>query len=302
MNIDHLYQVERIVVDGEAPIEGYGSLPGGSAANTIYALAKLGVRSGFIGAVGDDEIGKTLIEDFQSVGVNTSHIKVKKGAKTGSVLCLSDKQGRRSLYVLPGANSLLTADDIDLNYVNQARILHLSSFVHHHQFELQREILTNLQPSVKVSFAPGALYAAKGFHHLSPLLKRTHFLFINHSELNQLTGEGFALGAKNCLEQGCEIIVVTFGGTPAAYILSRKGEYVVESKLEQESVVDTTGAGDAFAAGFLYGFLKGKDLKQCGLLGDIMARFCIAKIGAREGLPSLAELSQEYLQFYGQSL
>ena len=278
-------------------MEEFNSFPGGSAANTIYGLAKLGIRTGFIGVVGDDEAGRTSVEDLQSVGVDTSQIKIKKGATSGSVFCLSDKQGQRSLYVLPGANNLLSAEDIDSDYVSQAKILHLSSFAHQQQFELQLQLLTNLNPSVKVSFAPGAIYAAKGRHQLAPLLRRTHILFLNHSELNQLTGEDLAIGAKKMVEQGCQIIVVTLGGSKgseqACYILHSEGEYLVESRTGTEKVIDTTGAGDAFAAGFLYGFLKGKDLQQCGSLGDITARFCIGKIGAREGLPSLAELSQK---------
>jgi len=315
MNMDQLYYVERILADGEAPVRGFSSQPGGSAANTIYGLAKLGIRTGFIGAVGNDEIGRSLVEDLARGGVDVSQVRVKKGAKTGSALCLSDNRGRRSLYVTPGANSLLEAEDIDLEYINQAKILSLSSFVHESQFELQKRVVAQLNLSVKVSFAPGSIYTAKGMQRLAPLLNRTHLLFINRSEMRQLTGEDFATGAKRCLEQGCHIVVTTLGNaktkltrkasraTLVAHILSSEGEYLIESRVKQAApIVDTTGAGDAFAAGFLYGFLKGKDLRQCGFLGDIMARFCISKRGAREGLPSLAELSQEYYVSFGQRL
>jgi ribokinase len=310
LNIDQIYRVERVLLDGEAPVDEPSTVPGGSAANTIYGLAKLGMRTGFIGAVGDDETGGILIEDFKGVGVEVSQIKFKERAKTGSVLCLSDKQGKRSLYVMPGANNLLNIEDIELDYVNQTKIIHLASFVHERQFELQKQLAAELDLSVKVSFAPGSMYASKGIRQLAPLLRRTHILFINHDELSQLTGEDYIPGAQKCLEQGCRIVVVTLGGkrerlddiewmhqkaTTVCYILHHEGEYLVESKPNQdETDVETTGAGDAFAAGFLYGFLKGKDLEQCGLLGDMMARFSITKIGAREGLPSLAELSQRY--------
>jgi ribokinase len=315
MNMDQLYRVERILVDGEAAVKEFSSHPGGSAANTIYGLAKLGVRTGFIGAVGNDEMGRMLIEDLAKVAVDVSQIKVKKGAKTGSALCLSDSQGRRSLYVMPGANSLLEAEDIDLDYINQAKIFYLSSFVHESQFELQKQVIAQLNPSVKVSFAPGSIYTAKGMQQLAPLLNKTYFLFLNRSEMKQLTGEDFATGAEKCLEQGCHIVVTTLGSAKTklatkadraalvAHILSNEGEYLIESRTKPaKPVVDTTGAGDAFAAGFLYGFLKGKDLQQCGFLGDTMARFCISKRGAREGLPSLAELSQEYYTIFGQQL
>jgi len=315
MNMDQLYGVERILVDGEASVKEFSFHPGGSAANTIYGMAKLGVRTGFIGALGDDEIGEALAEDFAKVGVDVSRIRVKKGAKTGSALCLSDNQGRRSLYIMPGANSLLEIEDIDLEYINQAKILCLSSFVHEAQFELQKRVIAQLNRSVKISFAPGSIYTVKGIQQLAPLLNKTYLLFINRSEMRQLTGEDFAAGAKKCLEQGCHIVVTTLGNaetkltrktsraTLVAHILSSEGEYLIESKVKPAApIVDTTGAGDAFAAGFLYGFLKGKDLRQCGFLGDIMARFCISKRGAREGLPSLAELSQEYYVSFGQRL
>jgi len=315
MNMDQLYGVERILVDGEAPAKEFGSQPGGSAANTIYGLANLGVRTGFIGAVGDDAMGRMLVEDLAGRGVDVSQIRVKKGAKTGSALCLSDNRGRRSLYIMPGANNLLEIEDIDLEYTSQAKVLHLSSFVDDSQFGLQRRVVAQLNPSVKVSFAPGSIYTAKGMQQLAPLLNKTYLLFINRSEMKQLTGEDFTTGAKKCLEQGCHIVITTLGNakprltskvnraTLVAHILSREGEYLIESRIKPtEPIVDTAGAGDAFAAGFLYGFLKGKDLRQCGFLGDTMARFCISKRGAREGLPPLAELAQEYNTRFGRQL
>ncbi len=189
LNIDHIYKVERILDDGEAVVEKAKSSPGGSAANTIYGLAKLGVSAGFCGVVGDDDEGKILLQDFQQVGVDIGQIRVKHGEKTGSVLCLSDKLGRRSLYVLPGANNLLTLDDLDLTYINQGRMLHLSSFADDRQFKISLELVDKLDSSVKLSFAPGALYAAKGLKALAPILSRTYLLFINQHEIRQLTRE-----------------------------------------------------------------------------------------------------------------
>ncbi|GAH28444.1 unnamed protein product, partial [marine sediment metagenome] len=211
LNIDHLYKVERILDDGETVVSEAKSSPGGSAANTIYGLARLGVNAGFTGVVGDDAEGKILIQDFQKAGVDTSQIRVKPGAKTGSVVCLSDRLGRRSLYVTPGANNLLTMDDLDLTYINQTRMLHLSSFADDRQFKILLELMDRLDLSTKLSFAPGALYAKKGLKALAPILSRTHILFINRNEIKQLTGEDIINGAKSCLKQGCSIIVVTLG-------------------------------------------------------------------------------------------
>lgn len=310
MNIDQLYLVERILTDGEAPIKRFTLCPGGSAANTIYGLARLGIATGFIGTVGDDDPGRMLVKDFESAGVDSSRIKVKPKAETGSVLCLTDRSGRRALYVSPGANRLLTARDVDLDYLNQARILHLSSFIDQEQLEVQQSVVGELSPSVKISLAPGEIYAAKGLPTLAPIMKRTYILFLNRHELEQLTHEGFEKGVQSCLEQGCQIVAVTLGKgvtrqgkTMACYLSDGEQECMIEGESSGERrVMDATGAGDAFAAGVLYGLLNEKGLRECGLLGEIMARFCIREIGARAGLPSLGELAQRYQERVGRPL
>ena len=314
LNIDHMYRVERILDDGEAVVNEAKSFPGGSAANTIYGLAKLGVNTGYTGVVGGDEGGKILLQDFQKVGVDTTQIRVKPEAKTGSVLCLSDRLGRRSLYVVPGANNQLTIDDLDLTYMNQAKWLHLSSFADERQFKVLLELIDRLASSVKLSFAPGVLHAIKELAILSPILNRTHLLFVNQREIRHLTGEDVITGAESCLKQGCHMVVVTLGKgmrlelgrrtvTAVAYIRDAENEYAIEpSRQDIISEVDATGAGDAFAAGFLYGLLKGKGLNQCGCLGDIVARFSLTKLGARDGFPTLTQLAQRYRELYHQHL
>ena len=113
------------------------------------------------------------------------------------------------------------------------------------------------------------------------------------------------------MKSGCRIVVVTLGkgmdkgkaGMVTAYIYDGKEEYEVESeKVTSKLPLESTGAGDAFAAGFIFGFLRGKRLEECGLLGDITASFGIRAIGARKGLPTLSQLSQKYLQRSGNPL
>jgi len=318
LNTDFLYKVERILDDEETTVDEAKLSPGGSAANTIYGLAKLGVKSGFIGAVGDDAEGEVSIQDFRKVGVDTSQIKIKAGAKTGSVLCLSDQAGKRSLYVIPGANNLLAMEDLDVTYINRAKILHISSFANDSQFKLTLELIGKLNPTVEVSFTPGALYASKGIEALTPILKRTYTLFINQNELRQLTCQGITDGAEICLKQGCRIVAVTLGkGTSlvlckangskevaaTSYIRDADNEYAIKPTGQNiTSEIDTTGAGDAFATGFIYGLLKEKNLEVCGRLGDLVARFSITKTGARQNLPNLNELAKRYREIYSEQL
>lgn len=343
MNMDNFFRVGSILADDETAVEEYDRLPGGSAANTIYGLAKLGVSAGFVGAVGDDESGRILLEDFKSVDVDVSHVKIKANAKTGSVLALTDGYGRRALYVSPGANNLFEKEDADLDYLEQSKLIHISSFVGDKQFELQKWVVDNIGGSVKISFAPGAIYVRKGLAAIAPIIRKTDILLVNSREVRQLTGRTFRAGARQLLAMGCRIVVVTLGGgwlhrppkpiveqlefnlgpsvqmfplhklsndigesveeeqyTFASYVTDGQNEYIRQSKEGERK--DTTGAGDAFATGFLFGLLHRHNLEESSFLGDITAWLSIAKIGARPGLPSLHELSKSYEEYYGRSL
>jgi ribokinase len=310
MNIDHLCQVEKLVVDGEQSVTDFMSIPGGSAANTIYGLARLGLKTGFVGAVGADKYGKALIEDFKTAAIDTDQIRVKK-AETGSTTCISDKLGRRAIYVSPGANNFLDSKDIDIAYFNQAQIVHLSSFADDRQLKLQVALVKKLKNSARLSLAPGMLYVTKGFKSLAPLFKRTYVAFMNREEIETLTGKDFKAGAAELVKSGCRIIVVTLGkglakgkaGMVTAYLRDGEKEYeVMSEKAGRKATLETTGAGDAFAAGFLFGLLRGKRTEECGMLGDLLAGFTIKKVGGRTGLPTLSQLSQEYLRRSGQRL
>jgi len=275
-------------------------------------LSKFGIETGFVGVVGDDDEGRLLIQGFDKTGVDTSHIIVKTREKTGITLYLSDFSGKRSIYVIPGANNSLSLDDIDLSYINEARFLHISSFADERQFQLLLDIANKIAPPVKVGFSPGELYASQGLKTLSPILSKVHILFINQDELRILTGKDVIAGTEICLEYGCRIIVVTLGkgkklfydnkSSAICYIKDANREYLLEPPGITETCVDTTGAGDAFATGFLYGFLNNKGLEECGQLGNIVAQFSITKIGARQGLPTLNQLTQRYFELYKRQL
>ena len=137
LNMDYLCRVKQTILDGEITIDHIKASPGGSAANTIYGLAKLGLRAGFVGAIGDDEQGEICLKELRDIGVDTTHIRIKKGERTGVALCISDELKRRAIYVLPGANSLLNSQDVDINYLSQAEIIHFASFADEQQFNIQ---------------------------------------------------------------------------------------------------------------------------------------------------------------------
>jgi ribokinase len=322
LNMDYIYLADAATADSEtasgagqeyqeANLKPLGAFPGGSAANTVYGLARLGVKTGVIGAVGDDADGQKLLEDFRKAGVNNEGIKVKLGAKTGGATCVVDRLNSRSIHVSPGANSRLTMNDVDRDYVNRADILHISSFVDDAQFDILLKLVKKLAPPVRISFSPGELYAARGLQTLTPILARTHVLFINGKEIRLLTGDvDFDSGADSCIEAGCHIVVVTLGQGVAykntmavSYIRTADNEYLVEPPDRNPiDARDSIGAGDAFAAGFLFGLLNERPLKECGNLGDTVARFSLRETGARAGLPSRNQLARRYRELYHREL
>ncbi len=288
LNFDRLFKVEKLAEgDTEVHIIDQKGAPGGSAANTIFALGKLGINCGFVGAIGMDHEGEELKQDFERVGADVFKITTLKDVRTGIVVGFIDKSGERALYVSPGANNELTAEMVDMDYLAACKIAHLSSFVGDDQFNIQKDIIGSLAGKVKISLCPGALYIDRGLDALKLMLEKSDFLFMNKAEVEGLTGKEYPKGARELLGLGCGTVAITLGGE-GSYIIDGQGEYSVPAVAKE--AVDTTGAGDSFAAGFLYGVLSGKSSEQCGMIGNIIASKCVESIGARMNLPTAEEL------------
>ena len=289
LNVDKLYKVNKIAgPEEEGFIKGFEEACGGSAANTIVGLARLGCKVGFIGKVAKDPEGKMLMEGFRREGVNTKGIIRADAGRSGTVMGFVDERGERALYVDPGVNDTISFEEIDVGYACQAKFIHLTSFVGKRSFEAQKRLVENLPEDVKVSLDPGELYARKGMKALNPILKRTFVFMPNSRELALLTGiEDYVKGVEKMLELGIKIVAVKLGGKGCYVTDGRESHHVEAFKVQ---IVDTTGAGDAFCAGFLYGLLNGKSLKECAKLGNFVASRCIMKMGARTGLPRLEDL------------
>jgi ribokinase len=291
LNVDSLLKVDRIAgPEEESFIENYTEACGGSAANTIVGLARLGLKVGFIGKVADDHEGKLQIDTFTDEGVDTNGIIHAKQGRSGAVLGFVDKKGARALYINPGVNDTLESREINLEYVAQTSYLHLSSFVGEKPFRAQKKLVGMLPNNIKVSFDPGAIYAQKGLAAIDPLIRNSHVFMPNSIELEQLTGEpDYLKGAEAILEMGVKIVVVKLGAK-GCYVTDGEDKFLVDGF--PVKVVDTTGAGDAFNAGFLYGLLDNKNnLYECGRLGNYVASRSITAMGARAGLPYTKDLA-----------
>jgi ribokinase len=319
LNVDYLHKVPQIVTDGETRVISLHREPGGSAANTAYALSKWGVMCAFVGCVGNDEDGKLLLSSFHEVGVDTKWIKVKLGAQTGRVIGFVDESGKRALYVLAGANELIEEDDFPRQIPESVEWVHCTSLVGDAPMRHQLEWVVGLPRSVKLSFAPGAIYASLGVDALKRFIERATIIFLSRDELISITGKSDLHESLKMLHSiGVAIVAVTMGseGSILSYTKKAITTHGVEppksrhrdiqeehSLLYEEAlranVVDTTGAGDAFAAGLLLGLMRGLPLDVCHKLACCAASVCIEGFGARTALPSLNALIKRYRLAYG---
>ncbi|WP_414468725.1 carbohydrate kinase family protein [Methanobacterium sp. ACI-7] len=290
LNVDKLYNVNKITYeDEETFITDFNEFCGGSAANTIIGLSKLGIKTGFIGKIAEDHEGYLLLNNLQQEEVNTDWVIISPTGRSGNVLGFVDKNGQRALYVDPGVNDLIKYGELEIDYVNNSKVLHLTSFVGN-SFKAQEEVLKIIDEDVMVSLDPGRIYAERGIDFLKNILNRTDVILINEEELKHLTGNKY----KTCKE-GAEFLldfdisyVVIKRGDKGSYVTDGNESYHI--KPFEVNCIDTTGAGDAFNAGFLYGLLKNKDIEQSGKLGNFTASCCITESGAIKGLPNIDKL------------
>jgi len=288
LNVDKLFKVNKIAkAEEESFIKDCEEACGGSAANTIVGLARLGCKVGFIGKVADDREGKMLVEDFCREGVDTSGIIHAKHGRSGTVMGFVDEKGERALYVDPGVNDTIEFDEINVEYAFQTRFLHLTSFVGEKSYQTQKKIVEAFPQNVKLSLDPGELYARKSVA-LESIIRKTFVLMPNLNELELLTKKAdYRKGAEVLLKKGVEIVAVKLGAK-GCYVTDGRENHLIDAF--KVKVVDTTGAGDAFCTGFLYGLISRKSLYECGRLGNFVASRCIMKMGARPGLPYLKDL------------
>ena len=293
LNVDMLFKVQKLAgAEEESFIEDYKEACGGSAANTIVGLARLGCKTGFIGKVGNDREGKLQIDCFSKEGVDTSGIIQATKGKSGSVMGFVDKKGARALYINSGVNDTIEPREINYNYLSQTEFVHFSSFVGEKSLRTQKKLLAALPNDVKISFDPGSVYAQKGFAVIEPIIRSTYVLMPNAFELELLTGEtDFRKGADLMIGLGVKIVAVKLGDQ-GCFVTD--GEEQLKVEPFKVKAVDTTGAGDAFCAGFLYGLINKKSLYECGQIANFVGSRSVTAMGARAGLPYVKDLAFLY--------
>jgi len=196
-NLDTIHLVDLVAAGYETDIENIVECAGGSAANTVYALAKLGLTTAIAGVIRDDECGRFLAEDLRSAAVDIECLLVAAAdhAKpTGKNLIFTDLSGERSMYARPGINSawceLLAENPAErrkvVKMLSESQILHLSSFAGRAEQDFCALLVSHMNTGGLLSFVPGSLYSKQGMDSLSPFLSRCNLLFVYESQLDAM--------------------------------------------------------------------------------------------------------------------
>lgn len=257
---------------------------GGSAANTMAGFASFGGKGGFIGKVAEDDLGKIFQHDIRSIGVQFETQPLAMGAKTGRCLILVTPDAQRTMNTFLGASVELGPDDIDTDLIASAQVTYLEGYL----FD---------RDQAKAAFIKAAEAAHAAGHRVSLTLSdpfcvdrhRSDFLrlvenhvdilFANEEEIKSLFLQDNFEDAISALTKNVEIAAITRSEKGAVILNDGKRFDIAAAPVSK--VIDTTGAGDQFAAGFLYGFTEGKDMQTCGKLGALAAAEVIQQIGPR---------------------
>lgn len=255
---------------------------GGSVANTIAGLASFGARAGFIGKVGRDQFGEVFRHDITSLGV--AYDTAPGDIGTGRCLVMVTPDGERTMSTFIGAGTGFTAADLSQELIGRARIVFLEGYL----FD-QPEAKKAFHAAARMAREAGgkvALSLSDAFcvdRHRDDFLKLVtegiDIVFANEKEVTALYQANSFDEAASRMADDCELAVLT--RSEAGSIVYADGTAVVIPAQNVERVVDVTGAGDLYAAGFLFGLSRGAPLETCGRLGSLAAAEVISHIGAR---------------------
>ena len=270
-------------------------ISGGSAANTIAGVASFGGRAGFIGKVADDEFGRIFAHDIRSLGVAFNAAPVSGSAPTSRSLILVTPDGERTMNTFLGISTDLEGSIIDEALIRDSAILYLEGYL----FD-RDDAKKAFRDAVKIARDAGrevALTLSDGFcvdrhrDEFKSLIKSgISILFANENEITSLYQKSSFDDAAAQARADCKLAVLTRSAKGS--VVFANGQSIAVAAHPVAKVIDTTGAGDLYAAGFLYGYAKGLPLETCGKLASLAAAGVISHIGARPETP-LGKLARD---------
>lgn len=279
------------LVDTERAKELYAAMgpareiSGGSAANTLAGLSALGSQCAFIGQVADDQLGEVFAHDIRAVGIDFDTAPRAGDPPTARCLIFVTPDAQRTMNTFLGASQFLPPQALDLDAIASASILYLEGYLwdpEEPRAAMRKAIGAAKEAGRKVAFTlSDAFVIERHGDDFRALIDEgmIDILFANHVELAALTGEDDFNAGIEQIAPNVPVLVVTRSEAGAVAVAEGQRAEVAAEPIEE--VVDTTGAGDLFAAGFLHGHVQGRDLQTCLRMGAIAAAEVISHYGAR---------------------
>ncbi len=273
---------------------------GGSAANTVAGMASLGSDCAFIGKVYDDELGQNFRRDIGAAGIDFFTPPLLEGPATGRSIVLVTPDAERSMFTYLGAATRLTAEDIDENIIKASRYVYLEGYLwdeaHAKEAVLKACELAH-KYNRKIAFTLSDCNCI--IRHREDLLKLVtdcvDVLFANENEIKALFNTDDFMAALDMIKPLVEIAAITRNAKGSVVVNGRVKIFVEAEKMD--NVVDSTGAGDLYAAGFLYGMTKDRSLGTCAMIGSIAASEIISHYGARPEVSLRGFVRNKLLQY-----
>ncbi|HEY3638186.1 MAG TPA: adenosine kinase [Rhizomicrobium sp.] len=262
-------------------------LSGGSAGNTIAGLASLGARAGYIGKVKEDGLGRVFRHDISAAGVRFPTLAAVDGPATARCLIFVTPDAQRTMNTYLGACVNLTSDDVDEELIRAAKITYLEGYLYdppHAKAAFHRAAEIAHAAGRKVALSLSDQFCVERYRNEFRELARLHidYLFANESEITALYETDFE-EALSRISDEVELAAVTRGA--AGSVIATKSERLTIEAAPVAQVVDTTGAGDLYAAGFLFGLARDYPLAECGRIASLAAAEIISHYGGRPEVP-----------------
>lgn len=271
----------------------------GTESNVAIGLVRLGHEVSWISRVGNDEFGQFLLHEIRGEGVNVAPVKIDPEASTGLMFkeVQEGRETRVTYYRKDSAASRLTPADLEESYFQKAQLLHLTGITP----ALSDSCLKTVQAALRlarkygltISFDPNIRLKLwnedQAKKVLNPLIDQVDIIFPGLEEAQLLLGAGEPeILLKRFLERGVKVVALK-AGSQGTWVASSTEKYRIPI-FKVQGVIDPVGAGDAFAAGFLAGFLEDKPLEECGRLANAMGAMAVTTAGDFEGLPNRSQL------------
>lgn len=261
---------------------------GGGAALFSLALAKLGLKIAFNGVLGEDGFGQFVRDQFSRYGIDTSYIR--KSKKNTGISIAINPENDRSFITYTGSNADLSLQQLDMNSVTLGRHVHLTGYRGSHNHKEYIETVKKLKAlGVTTSIDVGWDDTGEWYQGIFDLMNEVDVFFMNEAEARHYTGCSTAADSMRLLAKHCSHIVLKLGSEGAT--ASVDGRQLHRSSFSVR-VVDTTGAGDSFNAGYIYGYLAGKEPEECLVYGNACGALSVSEYGGSTGTTNIQLLEK----------